>query len=291
MYIYSTYMDSLADKQQVLGFLGTVLEPVIRLMLRMGVTWKEFSELAKTKFVAVATADFGIRGRPTNISRVAILTGLDRRDVAKLRKGVPAPLTKGYQSKASQVLSAWHHEPGFLDAHGCPAALAVEGEGRTFAELMRRYAPALPVIAMVKELESAKAIEKDSEGRLRALKRVYLPSGVSTERLRLWSSALSDVANTIEHNLNRGEAGQPRFERRALSLRVDREALPEFRALVEREGQALLERLDDWLAAHEVPADEVEDGIRLGLGIYHIEDRANRPTKRPRSNKSAGETQ
>jgi hypothetical protein len=284
-------MDSTLDKRMTLGFLGTALEPVIRLMLRTGVTWREFSELAKTKFVDVATADFGIRGRPTNVSRVAILTGLDRRDVAKLRKAVPAALTKGYQSKASQVLSAWHHEPDFLDADGRPAALAVDGEGATFTELMRRYAPALPVIAMIKELSSAQAIAEGSDDRLRALKRAYLPSDVSAERLRLWSSVLSDVANTIEHNLSRGETALARFERRALNLRVDRKALPEFREFVEREGQALLERLDDWLAAHEVPSDEAEDGIRLGVGVYHIQDRVERPTRMLRSHKSAGETQ
>ena len=108
-------MESDAVKRQILGFLGTVLEPVIRLVLRTGVTWKEFSELAKTKFVEVATADFGIRGRPTNVSRVAILTGLDRRDVAKLRTAPSDAPAKGYHSKASQILSAWHHEPEFLE--------------------------------------------------------------------------------------------------------------------------------------------------------------------------------
>ena len=91
-------MESDAVKRQILGFLGTVLEPVIRLVLRTGVTWKEFSELAKTKFVEVATADFGIRGRPTNVSRVAILTGLDRRDVAKLRTAPSDAPAKGYHS-------------------------------------------------------------------------------------------------------------------------------------------------------------------------------------------------
>ena len=278
------------SKQETLGFLGTVLEPVIRLMLRAGVTWKEFSEVSKAKFVDVATADFGIRGRPTNASRVAILTGLDRRDVRRLRKTAPETPTKGYQSKASQILSAWHHKPEFLDANGRPAALAVEGEGATFTELMRRYAPALPVIAMIKELKSAEAIEQLNNGRMRALKRAYVPSGVSAERLRLWSSVLSDVANTIEHNLSRDEVTPARFERRALSLRVDRRALPEFRELVETEGQALLERLDDWLAAHQVAAGEHEDGIRLGVGIYHIEDRLNRRMRTPQSRKTSGES-
>ena len=277
------------DKPRTLAFLGTVLEPVIRLVLRTGVTWKEFSDLSKTKFVDVATADFGIRGRPTNASRVAILTGLDRREVAKLRKTPAEAPTKGYQSKASQVLSAWHHDPDFRDANGEPATLLVEGEGATFAELMRRHAPVLPVVAMIKELKNAKAIEELSDGRLRALKRAYVPSNVSAERLRLWSSVLSDVATTIEHNFSRDEATPARFERRALSLRIERKSLPEFRELLEREGQAFLERLDDWLASHEVAADQQEDAIRLGVGIYHIEDRIPRRTNAPRSQQRRGE--
>lgn len=269
------------SKRRTLELLGAVLEPVIRLVLRTGVTWKEFSDLSKAKFVDVATADFGIRGRPTNASRVAILTGLDRRDVAKLRKAPAEAPAKGYQSKASQVLSAWHHDPDFLTKTRQPAELPLEGEGATFTELMRRYAPALPVVAMIKELKSVQAIEELRDGRLRALKRTYLPSSVSTERLRLWSSVLSDVATTIEHNFSRGDTTPARFERRALNLRVDRKSLPEFRELLEREGQAFLERLDDWLASHEAVGEQA-DGIRLGVGIYHIEDRVDRRTKSSR---------
>jgi hypothetical protein len=38
-----------------------------------------------------------------------------------------------------------------------------------------------------------------------------------------------------------------------------------------------LERIDDWLSAHEVAdspdSSDVRPGVRLGTGIYHIEDR------------------
>jgi hypothetical protein len=280
-------MSVAAEKRETLGCLATVLEPVIRLMLRAGVTWKEFSELSKAKFVDVATADFGIRGRPTNASRVAILTGLDRRDVRRLRRA-PQAASKGYQSKASQLLSAWHHDDEFLDADGRPATLAIDGEGATFTELMRRYAPALPVVAMVKELKSANAVSELPDGRLRAVGRTYVPRGVSAERLRLWSSVLSDIANTIEHNFSRDEATPARFERRALSLRVDRNALADFRSLLEAEGQAFLERVDDWLAAHECADDAPAEQVRLGVGVYHIEDRLARSArkKNPRGEES-----
>jgi hypothetical protein len=282
-------MEQSALRRRTLDFLGAVLEPVIRFVLRAGVTWKEFSDLSKAKFVEVATADFGIRGRPTNVSRVAILTGLDRRDVRKLRKAAPEAPTKGYQTKASQILSAWHHDPDFLDVDGKPAVLAVDGHGATFTELMRRYAPALPAVAMIKELKTANSIEELGDRRLRALTKTYVPRGVSVERLRLWSSVLSDIANTIEHNFSRNEATPARFERRALSLRVDRKALPEFRELLEAAGQALLERIDDWLAAHQAADGDNEDAIRLGVGVYHIEDRLSRRARTPRSKKTSGE--
>jgi Family of unknown function (DUF6502) len=274
-------MVSNTTSNPTLDFLGMVLEPVIRLMLRMGVSWKEFSELSKVKFVAVATREYGIRGRPTNASRVAILTGIDRREIRKLRLAGDQPHPRGYQSKASQVLSAWHHEADFLDADGHPAALPIDGEGATFAELMRRYAPALPLVAMTKELKGAGAIEELPDGRVRPLMRTYVPVGLPAERLRLWASVLSDLASTIEHNFSRDDGEPAWFERRALSLSVDRNALPEFRQLLEAEGQALLERIDDWLSAHELPdGDNDGDAIRLGVGIYHIQDRTTRRVRR-----------
>jgi hypothetical protein len=78
-------MASEATRSRILDALGHLLEPVVLLLLKSGITWREFSDLAKAKFVQVATDEFGIRGRPTNASRVSILTGVDRRDVRKLR--------------------------------------------------------------------------------------------------------------------------------------------------------------------------------------------------------------
>src|SRR6185503_11516786 len=97
------------------------------------------SELAKTTFVEVATRQFGKRGRPTNVSRTAVLTGLARRDVRKQREKLEAApdALSGYVTKASLVLTAWHLDPRFVDARGRPLPLAIEGEGATFASLVR----------------------------------------------------------------------------------------------------------------------------------------------------------
>jgi hypothetical protein len=61
-------------QQQVLGAFLIVLRPIARIFLRFGIGFREFAEISKAAFVDVASTDFGIRGRPTNISRVAVMT-------------------------------------------------------------------------------------------------------------------------------------------------------------------------------------------------------------------------
>src|SRR5215469_4137376 len=261
----------------ILEALGRALEPIVLLLLKSGVGWKDFAGLAKEKFVTVATDAFGIRGRPTNLARVAILSGIERREVARLRQRAREQHTaqQGYMSKPTQVLHAWYHDPRYLDAAGKPRDLEIEGADGSFAELVRQYAPNTPLVALLKELRAAGAVE-DLEGqRLRALKRSYIPRELNENLVRLWGSVLQDLGTTFEHNISRDEYDPPRFERRAISLRVGAKALPQFREMLEREGQAFLERIDDWITAHELgpSADERGTGIRLGVGVYHIQDR------------------
>ena len=56
---------------------------------------------------------------------------------------------------------------------------------------------------------------------------------------------------------------------------IPMEALPAFRKLSGAQGQALLEKLDRWLAEHDVApiAKESEARARVGLGIYYFEER------------------
>jgi len=270
----------------MLEALGRALEPVVLLLLKSGISWKDFSDLGKEKFVTVATESFGIRGRPTNLSRVAILSGLDRREVAKLRRRArePRATQPGYMSKPTQVLHGWYHDQLYLDASGKPRDLEIEEAEGSFAELVRRYAPGIPVVAMIKELLAAGAIAQVPGKRLRALKRSYVPRELNENLVRLWGSVLQDVATNLEHNLSRDEADPPRFDRRAISLRVDPKSVPQFRELLEREAQAFLERIDEWITAHELDSSINQEGvgIRLGVGVYHIQDRIPRETKKRR---------
>jgi len=265
-----------ATTSQALGAARRWLKPAIYVLLRCGVSWKEFAELAKSVYVEVATERFGKRGRPTNVSRTAVLTGLARRDVRKYREKLAASEapTSGYVAKASLLLSAWHLDPEFVDKKGSPRQLPVEGERSSFEALLKRCGGAdVQATTLIKELVAAGCVSRRADGRLKVLRRDYIPSSIDTQMLRLWASAIEGLAKTGGHNLTRSEREPPRFQREAVNDRIPASAMKDFRRFLEQEGQAFLERMDAWLTEQQVPpATKVEAPLRVGVGVYHIQD-------------------
>ncbi len=269
-----------ASTKQVLAAARQWLRPLVHVLIRCGVTWKEFAELSRTSYVEAASQQFGKRGRPTNISRTAVLTGLTRREVRKQRARLAATTETfaGHVTKASLVLSAWHQDPEFLDSRGRPVPLPMEGEGVSFAALLRRCgAGDVRPSTLLKELLNAKAVHETQDGRLEPLKRSYVPQSMDEKLITMWGKRITDLAKTYVHNLTRSANTAARFERAAVNDRIDASALPEFQRFLEQEGEAFLERVDAWLTAHEARADASDNPhevVRLGAGLYHIQDKS-----------------
>jgi hypothetical protein len=266
-----------ASRKNVLAATRQWLNPTIHVLIRSGITWREFAEIAKTVYAEVVIRHFGKRGRPTNISRASVLTGLSRREIRKLRDqlGEEPEAMPAYVTKASLVLSAWHLDPQFRDASGKPALLPLEGEGATFESLLRRCgAGDVRSTTLLKELLSTGAVRQVEDGRLEPLQRAYIPQTMDENLVKLWGSVLADVGTTYLHNLTREGKVPTRFERAAVNDRVLASTLPEFREFLEQEGQAFLERVDAWLTAHEARrgAEQDQPVLRLGAGVYHLQD-------------------
>jgi hypothetical protein len=252
-----------------------LLRPVVRMLLRSGITWKDFAELSKGVYVEVAREDYGLRGRPTNASRVALMTGLSRREVARVRdlldtEQSAAPRTA--HSRLSQVLSGWHQDPEFLDAAGRPLELTPTG----IKALLDRYGGDLPSKAILKEMKHVGLIQDTSDGRLRVLSRTYLRSPVDPDIMRQAGVTLHDHGETIAHNVDAQRSGPPLFDRMVSNPAIPDSARPAFRAFVEQQGQQFLEMLDAWLSQHEIPQPPAagETTHRVGVGMFLFEEPA-----------------
>ncbi len=261
------------------SFFTRLLKPIARILLRSGLSFRELNELCKKTYIAVATDEFGVDGRPTNVSRVAMLTGMARRDVRKVRMSLDDEDLEvlGRMNSATRLLSGWYQDVDFTDDAGKPLPLPESGASPSFSELARRHAGDIPVTTLLKELRNAGAIESPANGLLVARTRYYMPgrtTPATAETLLRSGSVLEDIGNTVDFNLRRRPEDDARFERRATNLRIGSENVNEFREFIEKEGQIFLEKVDTWLSDHEVPEAELDQHktIRLGLGAYLIQD-------------------
>ncbi|MBM4195873.1 MAG: hypothetical protein FJ197_02060 [Gammaproteobacteria bacterium] len=248
-------------------------------------TWKEFAELARTVFVQVASREYGIRGRQTNVSRVAILTGIGRREVGKIRQAMDeeGPPLPNQTTDATRVLSGWHQDPQFIGMDGIPHDLTISGSGPSFEELARRYAPDVPPSTMLKELRRVGAVtDVGAGGALRVTRRYYQPSQLDAQWILNAGSVFADLGANINHNLGRRSGDGSWFLGRATDDRIEVRAVPEFQAFLEKEGQQFLERVDAWLTAHRAaeatPPAETRKITRLGVGLFMIKGETDKQT-------------
>jgi Family of unknown function (DUF6502) len=263
--------------------IGRLLRPLVRLLLRHAVPYRAFCDLAKRVYVEAALHDFALPDKKPSISRVSILTGLTRKDVQGLvnEPDDAAPETSERYNRAARVLTAWIRDPDFLHASGKPRALAGEGP-RSFGALVRRHSGDMPPRAVLDELLRVGAVRRRDDGLYEPVARAYVPRRGMLDKLDILGHDVADLIDTIDHNLQ-AAGDDPRFQRKVMYHSIDAQALPAFRRLSAVQAQALLERLDRWLAEHDTDPDTGDaPRARVGMGIYYFEERLGpAPARRP----------
>jgi hypothetical protein len=254
-----------------------LLRPLVRLLLRHAVPFAAFEALAKRVFVEAALQDFAIPGKKPSISRASILSGLTRKDVQRL---VAEPVAAddaqaptAHYNRAVRVLTGWVRDADFADANGNPRALAADGP-LSFATLAKRHSGDMPARAVLDELLRVGAVRRRDDGCIEPVARAYVPQKSALDKVAILGNDVADLINTIDHNIQHG-AADPRFQRKVMYHRIDIDALPAFRQLSADQAQALLEKLDRWLAEHHTVPARPKPGAgtaRVGMGIYYFEE-------------------
>lgn len=271
------YMTTDVTQARIRKVLAGVLAPLARTLLRCGVSYTEFAELSKRAFVDAASKDYGVRNRPTNIARVAVMTGLSRKEVSRIRMDrTPASRqVLPHGTLPGAVLNSWHTNPAFLDRAGEPRALSFAGAKNSFSTLVHSVSRDIPPGAIRRELIRAGAIRATSAGKFIPIKRYFVPDSASDRVIIGLELGLTRLAETIAFNSNPTHAAATRFQRfvegpisRPADLKIAREAL-----------QAMLAKfsgnVDDYLSSmdrSQGPGRNKRKAIQAGIGLYYYED-------------------
>lgn len=255
-----------------------ILKPLIRILLRNGIPYRTFADLAKWVYVDVASNEFGIAGRKQTDSRVSIITGLSRKEVRRMKNEnqVTDEAALYRYNRAARVIAGWVKDRRFQDRKGRPKALPIEDGQSTFGALVKAHGGDVPPRAVLDELLSVGAIRLRKDGRIELVTSAYLPTGDAPTMLSILGTDTAHLIETIDHNIFHKNDGRF-FQRKVSYDNVPDEAAAKFRELSAEKAQQVLETLDRWLARHDRDANPSVAGTgrkKVGMGIYYFEEDA-----------------
>lgn len=247
-----------------------LLRPLSRVMLRHGMAYGSFAELARKAFVDESLQQLRHSGQRGSISAVSAQTGLTRKEAKRL---VDYDIDSGdanaqRYNRAVRVVTAWNVDPRFLDGRGQPLTLPAEGE-ISFATLVQDYSGDVTPAAMLSMLETSGTVSVEAS-EVRLLNRAYLPSQTPAASLNILGNDVAELLCTIDHNLRQPDGARV-FQRKVSNPSVHREALQAFRELSHEKSQELLEEYDAWLAKHETDTESADDARYVSVGIYYFD--------------------
>lgn len=256
--------------------LRRVLRLVARLLIRAGIRFNEFAELARGVYVETAIRDCIEPPKMPSRARIAGVTGLTRRQVDRYidNEGalpLPDPAHMVIAAIAIEVLHKWHSTPEYAGPYGIPLELEFDMPAdRCVRSLVAAVVPDADPAIVLEELLRIGAIAPSGEKHFRAVSRSFVrPLALLVEH---FGGTLSRLAATLEYNMD------PRYPAKRLerNVAVDQglpaELVPEFEKYARGRALDFLVELDNWLAQY--PSDESDgtDRVETGVNVFLYAD-------------------
>jgi len=223
-------------------------------MLTAGIGQKEAIEAMKLAAVDVARSKYGIRKRRTNTSRIAVMTGLTRKEVSRLL----AELENGERgdsvrsAPSLRLLEKWQTEPEFQDEHGGPADLPFKGEECSFSSLVKQFGADVPPGAMRTELLRMGCVVEYQDDVLRLVGEnaisQQLAKTVALELEQIAVPLLATIAALDDFDMAKRE---PKAHKQVRGM-VRVEDLERVESACERQFDALIDAVESMLGAYTV---------------------------------------
>jgi hypothetical protein len=265
-----------AIQQGILEALLSALRPIARFLLRAGIGYREFSEICKIAFVQVATKDYGIRGRPTNVSRVAVMTGLTRKEVKRLRDEASGRFSRSPQRRSppADVLHFWYTDPDFLTPDRVPKELPYDGHNPSFCSLVKRAAGDIPPGAMRTELKRIGAVAEHANGLLTVNRRDFVPENVDERLIEGINFGLRTLASTIAFNSDPALSEPTRYQKVVNTKYLPPDKLPDVQDKIRARLSHVAEGVDDLFSTVEERPDPLgsQAYVNVGMGLYFFVD-------------------
>ena len=259
--------DTTPDTARLHGPVVRLLRPLVRLLIRSGITFPALCDMLRELYVNVAEREFALSGKPQTDSRVSLLTGVHRKEVSRLRNaGAPLSPVPVALSRTSRIIARWLGGPPFSDPEGNPLPLprSAEGEAPSFESLVASVTRDLRGRAVLDEWLDRKLVAIDAAGQVVLREAGFIPPAGDQQQLYFFGRNLHDhVAAAVSNVLG----GAPPFLERA--VHYSGLSAPVARELQERSRELAMQALQAANLDAQVACESDPGGVwRWNFGVY-----------------------
>lgn len=270
------------------------LRPLVRRLLETGVPFGELERRLRELFVQVAATDLSLPGRRATDSRVSLLTGINRKEVRRIRSRdptlkKPASFTRNL---AASLVSRWLSDRRATDARGRPRPIPYQApRGPSFVGLAQQVTRDLPPRVIFDELLRTGAVERGAGNRIVLRADAYVPKLGRSETLAMLAEDPAELIETMLGNIF-GDLAEPYLQRKVSYDNLGADALSRLRREIRRRSERFLRSIDRRLAHDD--RDRNPDALggerhTAGVGLYYFErptgSRPGRSTRARRTKK------
>jgi Family of unknown function (DUF6502) len=246
-----------------------ILDPLASLFLRLGVGAGEFATLCKISYVQAAAEMNRLANGRVNRSRIAVVTGLTRPEVARLLAPKTSRVTQRvwHRHRAARVLDGWYSDPAFKGKRSQPIALPLKGSRSSFEALVRKYAGDIPVKAVLQVLSDASAISTTRAGLVRAKRRQIAWRQYHPQAVEEIGKKAERYLRVLLHNLEHPDDRW--YEDGVSQKRISTAVVPYLRNEFAARGDALLQMISDQLnRPHRDVKMRKAQRVTLGFNLF-----------------------
>jgi hypothetical protein len=260
-------------KEHLVLAVRMMLKPLVKLLISQGVSHGDFSEAAKDVYVETAIRHFD-RSANVNRSRVAILTGLTRKEVKNvIDRAISEESHNKNYSRPSRVLAGWHSDPKYIGPYGVPLEIpydTVGPENPSFTDLVRTYSGDMAPRPMLKELIRVGAVVELENQTYKAVRRDFEAEALSPELVARLGKIGQYFFSTAAANIEKTEQGSGNFDRRVYTDDgISNESMRLFDEYIKKRGQEFLEEIDNWFVAAQKADKDCAEKKSTGLCMVH----------------------
>jgi hypothetical protein len=242
-----------------------LMVPIVRWLLRHGVSYTSFADMLKGVFVQVAREELTRGGVRPSHSALSVLSGVHRKDVRLLADAPPHAGAPRNIPLASQLFTRWLTDPACRGADGQPAPLARSGAEPSFEALARQLSSDVHPRTLLDELVRLGLVRVEDD-LVMPQASSFVPAAGLAELTALFSANAGDHLAAAVHNLTEGG---PTFLEQSIFANGLSEASTKQLALTAR--QAWQRSFDELAgqASERIRADKASsENFRIRYGVY-----------------------